>query len=393
MTLYPKYDISYWNSDGLEISKYYNKEGIIKRIELDPHIGKADYVSFCSNGSLILFSKSERKVFMIKPSKEKFSLVYELKGDMDWISIKMDKNNLYALDKKKQIDYLSFDEKLMKFNYICSYRFKCDKLRENSDFVIVELRKQHPRFYKDSIMVKMGIIGPFDNSKFIEVSLDSEYEEQGEIRIPAPKERPRITLNNCSLAFDDKNASLVIAEKDQNIIFEFYLGQGYSSYLCGGKAVQDEEGCNARDAYIKNLDSIVIYRPDKYIKKSTLGKASESILSIDKNGVRPRYLYFCSDDKLKKILDFPESARALRLSGLNKVYTLIGYVDQIRNDEETGEALLTSYVLNRPYSLSVSDKGEVCFLTDDYVYLMQPASFFVEEEIYRNSNGSGTDVS
>ncbi|HEX2944752.1 MAG TPA: hypothetical protein VHT96_02220 [Clostridia bacterium] len=394
MSLYPKYDVSFWNSDGLEISKYFNKEGIIKQIRIPSFIKKADYISFCPNGFIFLFSRLDRKIFLLNHSTGEFLSAYELKDDMDWLSVKIDKNNLYALDRKRQIDQLSFNEKLMRFDYIRSYKFKCEKLRENSDIVIVELKKQHPLFYKESISVKTCIIGPIENSKFLEVYLNNnDYEGQTEIRIPAPKERPGITLNNCSLAFDDKNYSLIIAEREQNVIIEFYLGRGYSSFICGGKAFREEEGCSAKEACLKNPNDIALYRPAKYIKKPALEKSSQNILDIDKDGIRPRYIYFCDNDKIKKILDFPESARALKLSGLYRVYTLIGYVDQIEANSTAGEALLTSYVLKRPYSLSISDKGEICFLANDNIYLLRPASFFAEEEFYKIAGENESDAS
>ncbi len=391
------YDISFWNVDMLSLRTGYQAKGKIKMLPMN-FVSDIDAALFIACGRIVVFSGKNRSIFLLDPYSGKHTKSFSLDSDMEWTDIAVKNNDIYALNKNKRIDHLRFDNRQMKYFHSGSKEIECSSINEYTRIALGDQQKPDPVFPKRMNKTTVAYIGPFEKSRFLAVYLEDDYKEQAELKVAMPKEYPdKHVGNNIRFFADDKNNSLIIAEKDKHRVFEYYIKSGESIHICGNAAPSScMEGETAKKAGLNNPMGVAVYRPQEFIEKGFFSETAKNILSCDRDGVLPRFIFICDhgNDCVRKIMEYPESVGALKVSGLNMIFTLMGGAKNKDNaylseDKDS----LPAYDVPNPVNVSVSPKGEIIILNDRGLYFLQPATSIGEYDNYKESTRTSTDAS
>lgn len=292
---------------------------------------------------------------------------------------------------------LKFSINSFSFKISTEYKVSLDRAQNNTKILLQNRFSQYPPYYApyyDAIYLWAP-----EKRMLREFNINYETIRGGdtEVQLKQVKEikirRPQNTDNpmssefdydpyNTSLCLDEKDNSVVCADRTNHIIFECSLKNSESEIICGnGLSGCSEENMDTSEALIDSPCNPVVLRPLDYIPKDLFGAYAKGVFDAGKNMKKPRLILFCDsgNNAVRKIWQFPACPQARDLSRINRIYTLLGD----KGHDDARELLSTQ--CNSPTALFLGLQGRLTVKTKEYIYIITAGVVLTEEKNAKSS--------
>lgn len=380
--IWPRYDIDFWNLDGLTLREQFEGKGEMKILPVEGGLEAVKRVRVLydskSNKQSILILRSEWGVVQeLNPDSKSVRPVLIFKdkdfseaANLDVVDMATFGGGVYLLNKRhNRIHHLNMVKG--KLQPAGSWQIDSDYILEISQIEVASHNGQ-----------LMAYVGPCRNGVFLVIKLSTPIQMNVlEIKLP---EKMGSLGRELSFCVDELNYSLVVADIMHHRIVEVDCDSGIAKIICGtgekGNSQKEEIGKLAR------LDlprSVAIYRPGKYVTTGKLSEQSRTFLDLSANGRKPRIIFIADSGNysIKKLveLSFPV-ADLLSLPAEPILYNFIGSGKKQKGDlrplEHKSRNDLRNYSILKPFDLFVSELGELFIICPSsmFLILLRPAT-------------------
>lgn len=390
-----RFDMNYWNLDGLKIRKRGLKGKIPTTIHIDD--GKGPIKRMCVQP----FAGSMDKVLLLRPKGmmiQSFILdnprnISKLRtwSNKDYVDMSLCGEFLVLLDRVQQ---------RIESYYIAKDKLDLHKVWDVSALGVLPTSRIVVDQSEDQsdIPPQMAYLGGCREGRLFHLILD-EVLKVSRIE-PEISAQPNTLGNELSLCLDDANGSLIVSDTNNHRIVEIKLANRKAEVLCGtGSPGVAQEGESPLHANLTSPRAVTVYRHSDFIDEAQLDDDTKGIFDYDK--VRPRAIIFVDSGhpSIKKLVEYPVMAEIHEIPPEPAVFTLLSgptsAVDpKVLLDPERKHRDLRQYPVVKPIDLATTQDGEllVCSETPPSLLFLRPASSQPEKNVQNNSKMSGVDI-
>lgn len=179
-----------------------------------------------------------------------------------------------------------------------------------------------------------------------------------------------------TLCIDRKANSVICADRINHILFECSLRDSDSKIICGrGIFGRSVDNTDASMAFLNAPCAPLVLRPQEFIPIAHFSLSAKKMISAGTSWL-PRLILVCDTGNcaIRKIWQFPTGTQMMDLSGLNRMYTLLGYF------EDQPEAKLLQECFSEPKALFLGPQGRLTITTATCTYILAAKAVVLEEK-------------
>lgn len=399
----PRYDVDFWNLDGLAPREDLQGKGELKILAVDGGLEEVRRVR-------VLYDPKEYKesILILRPN---WGVVQEINPLQDPSESKHARTVLVFRDPHSNVtntldvvDFATFagsvyllnrrHQSIHQLNMVNGRLQPIRSWQIDSEYILdkseIEVSSQSGQI--------MAYIGPCRDGVFLVLKLSTSLQMKIlKLKVPEGVAAPGKALSFC---VDELTHSLIVADTMQHRILEVDCDTGNARIICGtGERGETKKQSIATLSRLNLPRSVALYRPGKFVDKGKLADRSRTFLDFSEDKAHPRIIFIADSGNylVKKLVELNSVvARELSLPREPLVYNFVGSGEKQKGDlrpaESKAKKNLNSYSILKPFNVYVSELGDLFVVCPSSAFLMllRPATASADRAI--NEVGSYEEV-
>jgi hypothetical protein len=388
-----RFDINYWNLDGLKIRKRSHKGNKPTHIQINDGKGPIKRIcvqSFPDLTDKVLLLRPKGMIQCFDPDNPK-NISKLRTWSKDYVDMGLSGEFLLLLDRAQQ--------RIESF-YIENDELVPHKVWDVGALGILPTSKivVDQSQGKSDIPPRIAYLSGCREGRIFQLILD-DLLKVSKIE-PEISVQPNTLGKELSLCLDDANGSLIVSDTTNHRIVEIKLADRKADVLCGtGSPGVAKEGESALHANLESPKAVMLYRHRDFIDDAQLADDFRGMFTYDP--VRPRAIIFVDSGhpSIKKLVEYPAQAELYNIPLEPAVFTLLSGPSSAANpsvlpDPERAYRDLREYPVLKPIDLAATQNGEllVCSEVPPSLVLLRPATSQPEKTLQQHERNSGVKV-